>query len=62
MPQTVVPLPDEATASRLLTDLTAAKAQVISFGPAAGGSRPPTSPRMPPIVKEPCDEHTSPSP
>lgn len=34
--ETVVPLPDEATASRLLTDLTAAKAQVISFGPAAG--------------------------
>ena len=29
-------LPDEATASRLLADLTAAGAQVIGFGPATG--------------------------
>ena len=31
-----VHLPDEATASRLLTDLTAAHAHVIAFGPATG--------------------------
>ncbi|MGP9539391.1 ABC transporter ATP-binding protein [Brachybacterium sp. AOP43-C2-M15] len=34
--EVLVQLPDEATASRLLADLTAAQAQVIAFGPATG--------------------------
>ncbi len=34
--EVLVELPDEATASRLLSDLTAAGAQVIGFGPATG--------------------------
>ena len=34
--EVLVDLPDEATASRLLADLTAAGAQVIGFGPATG--------------------------
>jgi len=34
--EVIVHLPDEATASRLLTDLTAAHTQVIAFGPATG--------------------------
>ncbi|ATG53717.1 multidrug ABC transporter ATP-binding protein [Brachybacterium ginsengisoli] len=34
--EVIVQLPDEATASRLLSDLTAADAQVIGFGPATG--------------------------
>ena len=34
--EVTVHLPDEATASRLLTDLTAAHAHVIAFGPATG--------------------------
>lgn len=34
--ETTVVLPDEATAARLLADLTAQQAQVVSFGPATG--------------------------
>ena len=34
--EAVVELPDDATAARLLADLTAASAQIIGFGPATG--------------------------
>lgn len=34
--EVIVQLPDENTAARLLADLTAARAQVIAFGPATG--------------------------
>lgn len=34
--EVIIHLPDEATASRLLADLAAARAQVIGFGPATG--------------------------
>jgi len=34
--EVLVDLPDEATAARLLADLTSAGAQVIGFGPATG--------------------------
>ncbi|MFC7375038.1 ABC transporter ATP-binding protein [Brachybacterium sp. GCM10030267] len=34
--EVIVQLPDDATAARLLADLTGARAQVLSFGPATG--------------------------